>query len=149
LAVRYQIVLDCHDPRQMVSFWGSVLGYQPESAPRGFAGWREYWKSVGVPEDELRAVTGPESIVDPKGEGPRLWFHAVPEEKICKNRMHFDIKASGGRNLSLAARRAQVETEVARLVKLGATRLETLESEGVDHYAVAMADPEGNEFDVN
>jgi hypothetical protein len=24
-----------------------------------------------------------------------------------------------------------------------------LETEGLDHYAVAMNDPEGNEFDVN
>lgn len=94
-------------------------------------------------------MTGPESIDDPSGEGPRIWFHAVPELKSGKNRLHFDIRASGGRDLALAQRKDQVEAEVARLVILGATRLETLYEEGLDHYAVAMADPEGNEFDVN
>jgi hypothetical protein len=45
--------------------------------------------------------------------------------------------------------RARVEAEAARLVALGATRLRALTDEGLDHYAVAMADPEGNEFDIN
>ena len=31
----------------------------------------------------------------------------------------------------------------------GATRLGALTDEGLDHYAVAMLDPEGNEFDIN
>jgi hypothetical protein len=35
--------------------------------------------------------------------------------------------------------------EGARLVSLGATRLHTVVEEGLDHYAVAMTDPEGNE----
>jgi hypothetical protein len=30
-----------------------------------------------------------------------------------------------------------------------ATRLETLEEPGIEHHAVAMSDPEGNEFDIN
>jgi hypothetical protein len=104
---------------------------------------------MGVAKEEVRGVTSPESIIDPKGEGPRIWFHAVPEAKMCKNRLHFDIKAGGNRGLPLATRKDQVEAEAARLGNLGATRLETLYEEGVDHYAVAMADPEGNEFDIN
>ncbi len=32
---------------------------------------------------------------------------------------------------------------------LGATRLHTIVEEGLDHYAVALTDPEGNEFDIN
>ena len=35
------------------------------------------------------------------------------------------------------------------LVALGATQLRSIAEEGLDHYAVAMADPEGNEFDIN
>ena len=31
----------------------------------------------------------------------------------------------------------------------GATIVRALEEEGLDHYAVAMTDPEGNEFDIN
>ena len=66
-----------------------------------------------------------------------------------KNRLHVDVNASGGRGSSLAARRERVEAEAARLVSLGATRLRTAAEEGLDHYAVALTDPEGNEFDLN
>ena len=149
MAVCFQIVIDCHEPRRLVAFWSSALHYRPEPPPPGFPGWREYWRSLGVPEEDIRNVTTPESIDDPNGEGPRFWFHAVPESKTCKNRLHLDIRASGSHDLPLATRKAQVEAEVARLTSLGATRLETLYQEGDDHYAVAMADPEDNEFDVN
>jgi len=33
--------------------------------------------------------------------------------------------------------------------ELGATMVRVLEEEGLDHYGVAMKDPEGNEFDIN
>jgi hypothetical protein len=59
------------------------------------------------------------------------------------------VNASGGRGSSLDTRRQRVEAEAARLVSLGATRLGTLDEEGLDHYAVALTDPEGNEFDIN
>jgi hypothetical protein len=39
-----------------------------------------------------------------------------------------------------------------RLCELGATLLSDLNEElgdGADHYAVALKDPEGNEFDIN
>ena len=59
------------------------------------------------------------------------------------------MNASGGRGSSLETRREQVEAEAARLVSLGATRLHTIDEEGLEHYAVALIDPEGNEFDIN
>jgi hypothetical protein len=31
----------------------------------------------------------------------------------------------------------------------GATMVGVLSEEGIDHYGVAMKDPEGNEFDIN
>jgi hypothetical protein len=34
-------------------------------------------------------------------------------------------------------------------IYLGATILRGLSEEGLDHYGVAMKDPEGNEFDIN
>lgn len=149
MSVRFGVTIDCRDPRRLVSFWSAALGYRLEPPPQGFAGWREYWLSLGATEEDVKDVTGPESIVDPKGEGPRIWFHSVPEGKACKNRLHFDITASEGRGLPLAIRKAQVEAEASRLESLGASRLETAyDGEGVDHYAVAMADPEGNEFDI-
>ena len=63
--------------------------------------------------------------------------------------MHIDVNASGGRGSSLDIRRERVEAEATRLVSLGATRLHTMVQEGLDHYAVALTDPEGNEFDIN
>jgi hypothetical protein len=99
-----------------------------------------------VPDDELG--TGDDRIVDPNGEGPGIWFQVVPERKSVKNRIHIDVDASGGRDVPLDTRRARVEAEAARLESLGATRLRTSSEEGMDHYAVAMTDPEGNEFDI-
>jgi hypothetical protein len=65
-----------------------------------------------------------------------------------KNRLHLDLKVSGGREVPLDTRRQRVTAEVARLVAAGATRLRVLERKGLDHYAVVLQDPEGNEFCV-
>ena len=56
-----------------------------------------------MPEDELG--TGPDRIEDPNGEGPRIWFQIVPEKKSINNRIHIDVNASGGRDVSLDTRR--------------------------------------------
>ena len=73
----------------------------------------------------------------------------MPEAKVVKNRLHFDVSASGGRGTPLATRKERVLAEVDRLTAAGATVVRVLEQEGLDHFAVAMQDPEGNEFDVN
>jgi hypothetical protein len=65
---------------------------------------------------------------------------------VVKNRVHLDLRVSGGRDVPLATRRPLVDAEADRLVAAGATRLRVLFTEGVDHYATVMADPEGNEF---
>ena len=41
------------------------------------------------------------------------------------------------------------DSEARRLASLGATITGALSEEGLDHYAVGMKDPEGNEFDIN
>jgi hypothetical protein len=99
-----------------------------------------------VPEDEIGI--GADRIEDPNGEGPSIWFQIVPEKKSIKNRIHIDVNASGGRGSSIDTRRERVEAEAARLELLGATRLHTTFEEGLDHFAIAMADPEDNEFDI-
>jgi hypothetical protein len=73
----------------------------------------------------------------------------VPERKVIKNRWHIDIGVSGGRAVPIETRKHRVDAEAARLVDLGARFGRVLETEGLDHYAVAMQDPEGNEFDIN
>ena len=72
----------------------------------------------------------------------------MPEPKSVKNRLHLDLKLSGGRAVPLPERRARIEAEAARLEAMGASRLRVLSQDGLDHYAVVMADPEGNEFCV-
>jgi hypothetical protein len=79
-------------------------------APPGFPSWDDYWREVGVPEEELGG--GPDRIRDPDGHGPRIWFQAVPEGKTIKNRIHLDINASGGRTVPIDVRKQRAETDV-------------------------------------
>jgi len=144
-----QVTIDCADPGTLTAFWAAALGYEIEPPPGDFDSWNAYWRSTGVPDDELPASgDAADSIVDPEGTGPRIWFQPVPEVKTVKNRVHLDLMVSGGRAVALAQRRDAVDAEVARLTALGATVLRVLEFEGVDYYAVVLQDPEGNEFCV-
>jgi len=125
-------------------FWAEVLHYEEEGPPAGHASWREFWLSIGLPEQE--AVDSGGSIVDPEGVGPRMFFQDVPEGKTVKNRVHLDIDVTEGRKVPIEVRKEQVDAEAARLVAVGATVFRVLSEEGLDHYAVVMQDPEGNEF---
>ncbi|MFZ3469965.1 VOC family protein [Streptomyces sp. 4.24] len=144
-----QVTIDCADPPAMVAFWGPALGYVAEPAPDGHATWREYWLDMGVAAEELPEGVGdiPESIVDPAGRGPRVWFQQVPEAKSGKNRVHLDLKVGGGRGVAVEVRTRRVDEKVAALTGAGATVLRVMdEPEGF--YAVVLQDPEGNEFCV-
>lgn len=145
-----QLTIDCTDVQRLVVFWSEALGYVAEPPPGGHATWREYWAAAGVPEEELPVGAGdtPESIVDPAGRGPRVWFQQVPELKACKNRLHLDLKVGGGRDVPLAIRTQRVTSTVQRLVEAGASVLWTADEPDMGHYAVVLQDPEGNEFCV-
>ena len=76
------------------------------------------------------------SIGLPRAAGQQAWlFLQVPEEKTAKNRMHLDMHAEDR------------DTEVARLIELGATRIDEHREYGTQW--VVMNDPEGNEFCVS
>ncbi|MFF9279157.1 VOC family protein [Streptomyces griseosporeus] len=145
-----QLVIDCADPHRMVRFWADALGYVPEPPPGGHATWRAYWAAMGVPDEELPAGAGEtaESIVDPAGRGPRVWFQQVPEAKTGKNRLHLDLKVGGGRDAPLADRTRRVDAAVERLTRAGATVLRITDEPDTAHYAALLQDPEGNEFCV-
>ena len=152
MAVRFQLVIDCKDPELLARFWAAALGYVLEPPPDGFATWDDFRRDIGLPDSYLGI--GADSIVDPRGEGPRIWFRVEPEAKVVKNRLHLDVHASGGtgttdRSAPLATRKQRVDAEARRLADLGATITGALGAEGLDHYAVGMKDPEGNEFDIN
>lgn len=147
MPVRFQLVIDCAGPDRLARFWAAALGYELAPAPAGFATWNDFYREPGVPEEEL--ADGADRISDPEGQGPGIWFHVVPDAKAVKNRLHLDIHASGGRTVPIQTRRQQVDAEASRLAGQGATIARILYQEGLDHYGVAMTDPEGNEFDIN
>jgi hypothetical protein len=78
----------------------------------------------------------------------------MPDAKVVKNRLHLDIHVSGGagttdRSVPLATRMQRVDAEARRLADLGATLTGALSADGLDHHAMGMKNPEGNEFDIN
>jgi predicted enzyme related to lactoylglutathione lyase len=131
---RVQVTFDAGHPERLIGFWCEVLGYQAEAlTPAAEAGLRAAGLDPGR-SGELFAAA-----VDPDGDGPRLLALAVPESKTAKNRMHLDVRVSGGQE--------GVAAEVARLVGLGATHVTTRTEHG-SHWAT-LTDPEGNEFCIS
>jgi hypothetical protein len=145
-----QVTFDAHDPRALSTFWRDVLGYVhpgppgvglPEGADP-LAAWDDFLARIGVPEDQR---TTRSAVEDPDGQGPRLFFQQVPEDKVAKNRVHLDVRAAPG--LAGDERMAALEAECDRLVGLGATRIRRFEpGPSMDSGHIVMADPEGNEF---
>ena len=121
---RFRGTFDCARPERLAEFWCEVLGYDVPPAAAGQGSWS--------------------AAVDPSGAGPRLFFQRVPEGKEGKNRGHLDVRAAPG--LPSEERMAVFESECARLVALGATRVERIESDEVNLGIIVMQDPEGNEF---
>ncbi|NQX13808.1 VOC family protein [Microbacteriaceae bacterium VKM Ac-2855] len=80
------------------------------------------WPIVGQDDEttELRDASG-----------PSILFNDVPEGKTIKNRLHLDWIPD------------DQDAEVARLVAMGATRVDL--GQGSQSWVV-LADPEGNEF---
>jgi hypothetical protein len=135
-----QVTFDCADPRALSTFWNDALGYAFPAPPPGFSSWDAF--SETLPPDRRNTASASE---DPDGAGPRLFFQRVPEGKTAKNRVHLDVRAAPG--LQGEERMAALETECARLVALGATRVRRHEPEPpLSAGFIAMQDPEGNEF---
>jgi predicted enzyme related to lactoylglutathione lyase len=72
----------------------------------------------------------------PDGAGPRLVFVTVPEPKTVKNRVHLDLVPDGSQAV-----------ELARLESLGARVIDDRRQATPGGWVV-LADPEGNEFDL-
>lgn len=143
MATGVQIVFDCADPDRLATFWAAALHYKKQDPPAGFASWPDFLKTLGIPESDWTSAS---AVVDPDGNGPRIFFQRVPEGKVVKNRVHLDLNVGGPRSAPPDERRRRVDAEVGRLVQLGARKSRALEERG--EYFVNMFDPEGNEFDV-
>ncbi|NYG60260.1 hypothetical protein BJ980_003183 [Nocardioides daedukensis] len=149
----WQLTIDSIDPKRQVAFWAPLLDYRVQPAPDGFESWNAYYVSIGVPEDELdHDGDGADRIYDPTGAGPTIWFQAVREKKVDKNRLHLDVYPTGrDQGLSLDERARIVEEKVEQVQLAGASVLRRFpadfpEAGEVEGYFVVMADPEGNEF---
>ena len=138
MALRLQVVVDCADPAALGRFWALALGYVEEPPPPGFPTLDAALDAVGITGDDR---TKAYAVVDPDGDGPRLFFQRVPEGKQVKNRLHLDVRAGGPRG---AQRWEQVLEARDRLVAAGASVLREVE-EPPEHFLV-LADPEGNEL---
>lgn len=90
--------------------------------------WQEAlgWVVVNDDPDEFEIRPAPDRL-------PGLLFLAVPEPKAAKNRLHLDFRP------------VDQDSEVARLLGLGAARVDIGQGEPT---WVVLADPEGNEFCV-
>ena len=143
MAQKAQVVYDCSDPDSLAKFYAEALHYKLQDPPEGFKSWEEALKAWNIPEEEWNAAS---AIIDPEGQGPRFYFQKMDTPKLGKNRLHIDINASKGSQVSLEDRKEAVGTEVERLLKLGAKKQREWEEQG--QYWVVMLDPEGNEFCV-
>ena len=95
----------------------------------------EFWSAAlgyapGQPVEQFM-VLRPEAAGDAR---PHLILQRVPEPKSGKNRMHLDLHA------------AELDAEMARLIALGARRLQEAPNCLGAYCWYLMADPEGNEF---
>ena len=122
----YSVVVDCHDIAAQVRWWAEVLD------------WHIFYESddeaVLIPKhaslEKLRSMPWEEVP-------PGLIFVPVPEDKQVKNRLHLDLAPHTSDDR---------DAEIARLLALGATRVEVGQSD--DATWDVLADPEGNEFCV-
>ncbi|MFH8612614.1 VOC family protein [Streptomyces sp. NPDC018029] len=136
---QFQVTFDCAEPERVARFWCEVLGYVVPPPPQGFATWDDFNRAQ--PAEERGAWF---ACSDPSGVGPRLFFQRVPEGKTAKNRVHLDVRAGTG--LVGEERLAVLEAECARLVALGATRVQLLPADEDNESCIVMQDIEGNEF---
>jgi hypothetical protein len=138
MAFDVQVAIDCSAPHDLADWWAEALGWEVEEQDEAFI--RRMIEIGAASEDATTTHRGTlvwkegAALRSPDPGRPRLLFHAVPEGKTVKNRLHFDVRVGAdGR-----------EAEVARLVGLGATEL-WRGAQG-PHEWVTLADPEGNEF---
>jgi hypothetical protein len=141
MATEFQVTFDSADPAAHSAFWAEALHYILEPPPPGFGSWDDALDAWGVPAQRRNSRS---ALVDPDGDAPRLFFQQVPEGKTAKNRVHLDLRVAPG--LDGDARMTALDAECARLVALGAARIERVTSGEFGESFIVMHDPEGNEF---
>jgi catechol 2,3-dioxygenase-like lactoylglutathione lyase family enzyme len=110
------VVLGVTDRRRAEQFWSAALRYQVRDGP--FGGW-------------ARSLTPP-----PGQAGPVIALQTSQTVPQDYPRLHFDLHVNGT---------AEQQAEAARLVSLGASRVDW-DSFPDDPDFVVLADPDGNRF---
>ncbi|MFI6365057.1 VOC family protein [Nocardia sp. NPDC050630] len=147
MALNWKLVIDTRNAPALADFWAAALDYEVED-PSALV---ERLLAAGqLPADAVvdhdgrktfrgySAIRHPDDPFDPisgVGQGRRLLFQDVPEEKSGKNRLHIDVHSEPG----------TLDALIARLEALGATRVREIDKGPAGHWWV-MRDPEGNEF---
>lgn len=130
------VVFYADDPHALASFWAAVFGY-PAPDPDAFA-------AMAEPQGLTREQIDKRSLAeDPKGIGPRLYFHHADGPKTTRNRLHLDLNVGGPDGDP-----ELLDAERDRLVALGATVVRLIDQQWgpfPERY-YQMHDPEGNEF---
>ena len=122
----YSTVVDCHDVSAQATWWATALG----------------WKKAYEADDEVVLVPQHATLemlqsLPWEQVPPGLVFVPVPEGKKVKNRLHLDLAPHTTDDR---------EAEIARLIAVGATRVDVGQEDGATWEV--LADPEGNEFCV-
>ena len=141
MAIEFQVTFDSADPEALAMFWAEALHYVVQPPPDGFDSWDAALEAWGVPQEHRHDRA---ALVDEAGVGPRIFFQKVPEGKTAKNRVHLDLRAAAG--VLPEGRSDALEAECARLVALGAHRVQRMDGDTIDGVFIIMQDPEGNEF---
>ncbi|MDV8071423.1 VOC family protein [Rhodococcus sp. IEGM 1366] len=96
-----------------------------------------FWGAVLGREvaDGASAVHATLLAAEPAISGPRISFLQVPEDKTVKNRLHIDLAST------------EYDEALKRVLALGATIIAERSAGSVRW--TTLADPEGNEFDLN
>jgi 4a-hydroxytetrahydrobiopterin dehydratase len=102
-----QIAIDAIDIAVVMPFWQAVLGYRR---------------------------TGDEDLVDPRGDGPAVWFQQMRDPRPQRNRVHVDVYVP----------REQAHDRIDAAVAAGGS---VVNAEHAPDWWT-LADPEGNEVDV-
>ena len=115
------------DAGRLAEFWSSALGYVREKAP---------WHSIEADVTDGGDPNGAVLIVDPRGEGPRLFFRRAEKSPTIEVPIHLDVNV------------IDREAEVERLRGLGALLVETKTSSlgSFSETFTVMRDPEGNGY---
>jgi hypothetical protein len=108
--------VDCSDAYTLSRWWQDVLDYTQDP-------------------DDPNEPGHEECLISSRDGHHHLLFIEVPDAKQVKNRIHFDLRPAEGTR----------DTELARLVGLGATTISDLRNPDGTGWVV-LADPEGNEF---